>query len=155
LPAAPLEHASAPAPADAFLFEVAWEVCNQVGGIYQVVRSKVPLMTARWRERYCLIGPHVEGKAQLEIEETAATGWLASAIQTVERAGLPVRHGFWLIEGRPRVLLLDYGKLMNKLPELREILRSSHGIEAPENERLVDAAIAFGDAVRRTLQAVQ
>ena len=53
---------------DAFLFEIAWEVCNQVGGIYQVLRSKAPLMGERWRDRYCLIGPYVEGKAQLEFE---------------------------------------------------------------------------------------
>ena len=46
-PAAPLVEA----PRDAFLFEVAWEVCNQVGGIYQVLRSKTPLMVERWRER--------------------------------------------------------------------------------------------------------
>jgi glycogen(starch) synthase len=153
LPSVDLEPTAEAAPSDAFLFEIAWEVCNQVGGIYQVVRSKVPLMAARWRERYCLIGPHVEGKAQLEIEETAATGWLASAIQTVERAGLPVRHGFWLIEGRPRVLLLDYHKLYAKLPELRAILGSSHAIVPPDDEPLVDAAIVFGDAVRRMLQA--
>lgn len=26
-----------------FLFEVAWEVCNKVGGIYTVIRSKIPV----------------------------------------------------------------------------------------------------------------
>ena len=30
--------------ASTFLFEIAWEVCNQVGGIYTVVRSKIPEM---------------------------------------------------------------------------------------------------------------
>jgi hypothetical protein len=33
------------------LVEVAWEVCNQVGGIYTVLRSKVPSMVSvprRW-----------------------------------------------------------------------------------------------------------
>lgn len=143
------------APSDAFLFETAWEVCNQVGGIYQVVRSKVPLMVERWRDRYCLIGPHIAGKAQLEIEETAATGWLASAIQAVERAGLPVHHGHWLIEGRPRVLLVEHDKLADKLPELRQILRDAHGVPAPDNDPLMDAAILFGEAVRRLLQAAQ
>jgi glycogen(starch) synthase len=142
------------APADAFLFEIAWEVCNQVGGIYQVVRSKVPLMVGRWRERYCLIGPFVEGKAQLEIEESRPTGWLANAIEALQRAGLPVRHGHWLIEGRPRVLLVEHTKLAGKLPDLREILSVGHGIQAHANEPLLDAAITFGDAVRRVLQTV-
>ena len=33
------------------LAEVAWEVCNQLGGIYTVLRSKVPSMAARWGSR--------------------------------------------------------------------------------------------------------
>ena len=143
------------APSDAFLFETAWEVCNQVGGIYQVMRSKVPLMVQRWRDRYCLIGPHIAGKAQLEIEETAATGWLASAIQVVERAGLPVHHGHWLIEGRPRVLLVEHDKLSANLVELRQIMRDEHKIPVADNDPLMDAAILFGEAVRRLLQAAQ
>ena len=35
--------------AEPLLIEVAWEVCNQVGGIYTVLRSKVPSMMSRWR----------------------------------------------------------------------------------------------------------
>ena len=30
------------------LFEIAWEVCNQVGGIYTVIRSKVPSVIDKW-----------------------------------------------------------------------------------------------------------
>src|SRR5687768_4471117 len=151
----PSRRSTPAAPADAFLFETAWEVCNQVGGIYQVVRSKVPLMVERWRDRYCLIGPYIAGKAQLEMEETAATGWLASAIQAVERAGLPVHHGHWLIEGRPRVLLLEHDKLGASLTELRQIIREVHDIPAPDNDPLMDAAILFGEAVRRMIQGAQ
>ena len=141
------------APTDAFLFEIAWEVCNQVGGIYQVVRSKVPLMVERWHERYCLIGPYVEGKAQLELEPAPPSGWLASVIETVERAGLKVHHGYWLIQGKPRVLLLEHQRLSGSLDELKAILQSEHGIFTEQNEPLVDAAITFGDAVRRVLDA--
>src|SRR5882672_3908280 len=87
------------APSGAFLFEVAWEVCNLVGGIYQVVRSKVPLMTARWLDQYCMVGPYIEQKAQLELEPLAPTGWLARTIELLEQGGLSVRHGRWLIQG--------------------------------------------------------
>src|SRR6476661_9635775 len=40
------------------LFEVAWEVCWQLGGIYTVLRTKAPAMIERWGERYCMIGPY-------------------------------------------------------------------------------------------------
>ncbi|MCC7409628.1 MAG: hypothetical protein IT442_16305, partial [Phycisphaeraceae bacterium] len=39
------------------LVEVSWEVCNQLGGIYQVLRSKAPSMVNRWGNRYCMVGP--------------------------------------------------------------------------------------------------
>ena len=32
------------------LAEIAWEVCNQVGGIYTVIRTKVPAITEKWGE---------------------------------------------------------------------------------------------------------
>jgi len=34
-------------PQDTYLFEVSWEVCNQEGGIYTVLRSKVPSVIQR------------------------------------------------------------------------------------------------------------
>jgi glycogen(starch) synthase len=51
------------------LLEISTEVCNQVGGIYQVIRSKAPLMVQRWGERYCLVGPYIEDRAALLVEE--------------------------------------------------------------------------------------
>jgi len=36
------------APPGVLLAEIGWEVCNPVGGIYQVLRSKAPTMVNRW-----------------------------------------------------------------------------------------------------------
>ncbi len=43
----------------AVLLEFSWEVCNQVGGIYQVLKSKAELMLQTWDQRYCLVGPAI------------------------------------------------------------------------------------------------
>ena len=40
------------------LVETAWEVCNQVGGIYTVVRSKIPEMVRQWDKDFFLLGPY-------------------------------------------------------------------------------------------------
>ena len=50
----------------ALLLECAWEVCNQVGGIYTVIRSKLPAVTSKWGENYCLIGPYLSDKVMVE-----------------------------------------------------------------------------------------
>ncbi len=68
----PLMQPFANAPDELFpnslLIEVAWEVCNQVGGIYTVIRSKVPATVPAWGNRYCLLGPYFPQQAQGEFE---------------------------------------------------------------------------------------
>ncbi|RME31045.1 hypothetical protein D6789_03910, partial [Candidatus Woesearchaeota archaeon] len=51
-----------------FLFEVSWEVCNKVGGINTVLKSKAALMNEHYRN-YVLIGPYFARNAALEFEE--------------------------------------------------------------------------------------
>jgi len=136
-----------------FLFEIAWEVCNQVGGIYQVIRSKAPLMADRWRGHYCLVGPYVESKAQLEIEPTRPVGWLGRVIQTLADRGLVAHHGRWLIQGKPRVLLLEHALPGPRLAEVKYRLWEHHGIESPPGDALIDGVASFAEAVRQLLIA--
>ena len=51
------------------LVETAWEVCNQVGGIYTVVRSKAPEIVDKWAGNYCMVGPLLHSKLPAEFEE--------------------------------------------------------------------------------------
>ena len=39
-------------------FEVSWEVCNKVGGIYTVVKSKAAKMVEFYGLDYFMIGPY-------------------------------------------------------------------------------------------------
>lgn len=135
------------------MLEIAWEVCNQIGGIYQVVRSKAPLMVHRWRDNFLMIGPYFESKVMLEFEPARPTGWIARLVEALEHEGLRVHHGHWLIQGRPRVLLLESQRLAHQLEGLYRSLWEEHGIEAPQREAVVDNALLFGEAVRRALVA--
>lgn len=54
------------------LIEVAWEVCNQIGGIYTVVRSKVPSIVEKWGDQYCLIGPVLSNKLPAEFRKNGS-----------------------------------------------------------------------------------
>ena len=50
------------------LIEVAWEVCNQVGGIYTVIRSKAPAMADHVNGPFCLVGPYIGKSIQAELD---------------------------------------------------------------------------------------
>ncbi len=134
------------------LFEISTEVCNQVGGIYQVIRSKAPLMTQRWGDGYCLIGPWEGAKAQVEFEELPASGWLLAALEELRGAGLHVHHGRWMVPGRPRVLLIEHWQGWERLNEAKFRLWADHGIDTPGEDGLVNFVISFADAVRRLFE---
>jgi glycogen synthase len=145
--------AARPAPGP-MLFEVSWEVCNQVGGIYQVIRSKAPLMVQRWGDRYCCIGPWDPSKAAVEFEEGKPTGGMARALQHLRDQGLIVHYGRWLVPGRPRVLLIEHGLPADRLGPVKYQLWADHGIETPTQDWLIDGVVSFADAVRRVLEAL-
>ena len=136
------------------LFEISTEVCNQVGGIYQVIRSKAPLMTQRWGDGYCLIGPWEGAKAQVEFEELPASGWLLAALEELRGAGLHVHHGRWMVPGRPRVLLIEHWQGWERLNEAKFRLWADHGIDTPGEDGLVNFVISFADAVRRLFEVL-
>ena len=48
-----------------YVFESSWEVCNKVGGIYTVVKSKAKLLKETY-ENYFLIGPYFEKNVQMD-----------------------------------------------------------------------------------------
>lgn len=139
-------------PREAFLFEMAWEVCNQVGGIYQVLRSKAELLVERWRENYCLVGPYVESKARLEFEPIARTGFVGRVAEGLEARGIRSHYGHWLIPGKPRVLLLAHGMSKQQLAEAKYYLWKNHHIQVPDNEPLLDGAVSFAAAVTSLLE---
>lgn len=49
------------------VFEVSWEVCNKVGGIYSVISSKVGYMQEICD--YVAFGPYFESEAKKEFKE--------------------------------------------------------------------------------------
>ena len=114
------------APQPPMLFECAWEVCWQLGGIYTVLRSKAPAMQQRWGDNYCLIGPYNPATAAMEFEERATEGTIREVQDRLRNQGIACHYGRWLIPGRPRVILLDYRGRFNRLGEDKYLMWADH-----------------------------
>jgi glycogen(starch) synthase len=140
-------------PADALLLEVAWEVCNQVGGIYTVLRSKVPSMRSRWGNRYCLVGPYNPQTAEVEFEPAPLFGVVGNAVQQLREMGYRAHYGRWLVSGRPHLVLLDVGSVYAQLDEIKYRAWVDHGIPASDESNVNDA-MAFGEMCRALLSTV-
>jgi phosphorylase/glycogen(starch) synthase len=88
-----------------YLFEVSWEVCNKVGGIYTVITTKAAHAVAEYGENYYLLGPLSESNADFIEENTPDWEPIRNALS---EKGLKCHFGRWAIEGRPKVILVDF-----------------------------------------------
>jgi glycogen synthase len=132
------------------LIEAAWETCNQVGGIYTVIRTKVPSMVEKWGENYFLIGPYFPQTASAEFEpiQDLDDSVLGKSIQKMRSMGLSVHYGYWLVTGKPRIVLFDFWATLEKIDILKKNLWDNHEIPTINSEDIVNQVIAFGEMVR-------
>ena len=92
-----------------YLFEVSWEVCNKVGGIYAVLSTKAATLKASLADNLVFIGPDIwDQRPSPFFIEGAAAPQLTKWAQIANAEGLKVRVGRWDIPGQPQVVLVDF-----------------------------------------------
>ncbi len=131
------------------LVEVSWESCNQVGGIYTVLRSKVPTQVAKFGDNYCLIGPYVNPNVATEFEEVKEyNDAFGKVVAKMREMGLDVRYGKWLVTGRPNIVLLNPYSVYDRLGEIKFELWEHHHIGTPGDDDLLNKVVTFGFLVK-------
>ena len=136
------------------LCEVAWEVCQQLGGIHTVIRSKVPSMIRRWGRRFCVVGPYNPTLSPQEFEETTPTGLVGRVVKKLQEWGFEAHHGTWLISGRPKAVLLNPRCVERRLGEIKRLLWDHHRIGLPGDDSTVSDVVAFGFLVEQFFRAL-
>src|SRR5882724_11572521 len=115
------------------LIETSWEVCNQVGGIYTVIRSKAPVMVKNRGENFCMIGPYVNKNIHAEIEVIGeADNIFCQAAANLRKKGYDVVYAEWLITGKPRVVLLNPVIEEKTMNVVKYLLWKNHNIKVPD-----------------------
>lgn len=140
------------APPSAVLFEIAWEVCNQIGGIYTVIKTKAPSMIERWGKDYILVGPYTAETAAIEFEECAPDKEIRTLLDNLRKCGIPCYFGRWLVDGRPQVLLIDFRPGYAMLDKSKYFLWKDCSIEGLDADPGVNDPVAFGFAVSQLLK---
>ncbi len=137
-------------PKNTFLFEIAWEVCNQVGGIYTVIRSKVPSVIKKFgKDNYCLIGPYFADQAEAHFDPaTDYSSPIGKAVLKLQERGFDIHYGQWIISGRPNVVLFNPYSVYDMLNEIKHFLWKDYHISLPGGDDLLDKVAAFGYQVK-------
>ncbi|XP_025196228.1 glycogen [starch] synthase [Melanaphis sacchari] len=129
-----------------WVFETAWEVCNKVGGIYTVIRSKAFVSTEEMGEQYCLLGPYKENYARTAVEELEyeAGSPYHTAVTKMRDQGFKLLTGRWLVDGSPQVILFDIGSAAWKLDEYKQTLWDACNIGIPHLDIEANDAVILG-----------
>jgi glycogen(starch) synthase len=131
-----------------FLVETSWEICNQLGGIYTVIRSKLPANIEAWEKNYCLLGPLVNKGLNAEFEDIAEReSTLGRTLAALENMGIEVRYGTWLVSGRPKTVLLNPDHNIGKLQHIKKQLWEDHQIPIGTDDSLYDISLQWCDLV--------
>ncbi len=126
-----------------YIFEVSWEVCNLIGGIYTVLSTKAKTLQKSYKDKVIFIGPDVwqEQPSPFFIEDNKVIkGWLEQAQLPY---GLKVRTGRWDIPGKPIVILVDFQPLYAHKNELYKLMWDLYGVDSMPAYGDYDEASAF------------
>ena len=136
-----------------YLFEVSWEVCNKMGGIYTVIATKALYLKSQLGRHHILIGPdvwmHTKSNPDFTEDPHLFRIWKAKAAEE----GLLVRIGRWNIPGKPIAILVDFKKF---LPEQDTILGNywkSFGVDSLTGNWDYKENFLFGYAAARVIES--
>ena len=136
-----------------YLFEVSWEVCNKVGGIYTVIATKALYQREQLGRHHIMIGPdvwmHRADNPDFIEEQSLYKSWKLQAASE----GLRVRIGRWNVPGRPTAILVDYKSL---LPEADKILGEywkEFGVDSISGDWDYKENALFGYAAGRVIES--
>jgi len=135
-----------------YLFEISWEVCNKVGGIYTVVSTKARTLADKEGVEAIYIGPDLWAEKENPLfkeDKRMWKGWVKKAAEE----GINVRCGYWEIPGRPKVVLVDFKPYFEKKEELYAELWNDFQVDSLHGYGDYDDSMMFGYAAGRMIES--
>lgn len=138
------------------LFEVSWEVCNKIGGIYTVLSTKAKTLQKLNRDRTIFIGPDVWSDINPSpwFIETPVTGLSKWAKNNALPEGVSVRVGRWDIPGKPIAILVRFDSLYASKDEFYGEMWRRFGVDSLHAYGDYDEGCAFGRAAGMVIESV-
>lgn len=137
------------------LFEVSWEVCNKVGGIYTVLSTKARTLEAIYGDRLIFIGTDVwsaDAPSPYFIEMPSLLRELLESAMLPD--GVDVRAGRWDIPGSPIALLVKFDGMYAGRDAAYGRMWELYGVDSLHSYGDYDEGCAFGRAAAAVIMAI-
>lgn len=95
------------------IFEVSWEVCNKVGGIYTVLSTHTSTLQSKMGQNLIFVGPDIwknKNNNDFVENDSLCKEWQKAA----HEANIPIRVGTWNVPGCPIAILVDFSKMYDQ-----------------------------------------
>ena len=136
-----------------YLFEVSWEVCNKVGGIYTVIATKALYLQSQLGRKHIFIGPdvwmHRVGNPDFLEDQHLYQSWRLQA----QSEGLRFRVGRWNIPGKPIAILVDYKHLLPEADDILAGLWRDFGVDSISGNWDYKESAVFGYAAGKVIES--
>lgn len=147
---------TAVAPQIDLLFEVSWEVCNKIGGIYTVLSTKAKTLQKLYKDKVIFIGPDVwtaETPSPWfdECKVEGLSEW-AESVQLPD--GISVRVGRWEVPGRPIAVLVKFDGMYAVKDEFYGEMWRRFGVDSLHAYGDYDEGCAFAHASGIVIESI-
>lgn len=136
-----------------YLFEVSWEVCNKVGGIYTVIATKSLYLKSELKRHHILVGPDVwmdtVSNPDFIEDPMLYRSWKAYAASE----GLRVRIGRWNVPGTPIAILVDFKQFITSQNEILTDYWKNFGVDSLTGNWDYKEAALFGYAAGKVIES--
>ena len=136
-----------------YLFEVSWEVCNKVGGIYTVIATKSLYLKSEYKRHHIMVGPDVwmdtESNPDFIEDPALYRSWRMQAASE----GLRVRIGRWNVPGKPTAILVDFKQFLTRQNEILTEFWKRFGVDSLTGNWDYRESALFGYAAGRVIES--
>lgn len=138
------------------LFEVSWEVCNKIGGIYTVLSTKAKTLQKLYPDKVIFIGPDVWTSDSpspwfTECKVDGLSEWASSAKLP---DGVAVRVGRWEVPGRPIAVLVKFDGMYVVKDEFYGEMWNRFGVDSLHAYGDYDEGCAFAHASGIVIESI-
>ena len=135
-----------------YIFEVSWEVCNKVGGIYTVLSTRAKTILEKTNAQLVFIGPDLWKDTENPLfreDKRLLAGWRKKATEE----GFEIRIGRWNIPGDPVAVLVDFTPYYNIKNEIYGEAWNRFGVDSLHAYGDYDEASMFSYAAARVAES--
>jgi len=136
-----------------YLFEVSWEVCNKVGGIYTVVATKSLYLKSEYNRHHIMVGPDVWMNEDSNPDFIEDPALYRSWKQQAASEGIRVRVGRWNVPGRPTAILVDFKQYLTRQNEILTEFWKKFGVDSLTGNWDYRESALFGYAAGRVIES--